>query len=115
MFNCTFHNNFGRSGASIELNEGGLIWGFGNSFTMDVSYQDLPSQIANLFDIKAEREVLVDEAQRDLGKNFDLVPPSIIDLIRDSYHGDVPFETFISDDSLQTVNKVSNEDGQLRI
>ena len=40
--NCTFYDNFGTKGASINMEEGGSLFAVGNYFSLDKASQEMP-------------------------------------------------------------------------
>ena len=54
---CTFYNNIGSTGASINMEDGGSLIGLYNHFSLDTVNLEMPNDLQDVIDIKQAREI----------------------------------------------------------
>ena len=104
---CVFHNNFGESGGAIFMENGGTLAAFKNYFYLDEGFLEVPEELISTIEAKDELEdfiFLSDSLQLPASGE----KPSIANMIRDSYIGDMALETLIPETVLETLDSVIN-------
>lgn len=109
---CTFVNNFGASGGSIQMENGGLLFILNNAFSLDTSFLKVNDELVNLI---TQKNLFED----DLFESKSIPIPSsdanlsISQKFTASYSGDLSFDFLISKTYLASLDAVVNTNGQI--
>lgn len=105
--NCTFFNNFNDKGGAIKFHLGGSLVSFDNHFSLDVGYIDIPEDIYdlmqanNLINSDNRKDSLIDYLKLYYKYKDNL---SLAESIRSTYHGVIPLNELIEEQSLLSVD-----------
>ena len=114
---CTFYDNIGSYGGSINMEEGGSLIGLKNHFFLDKADQEMPEKLMDVIEVKDAREI---EYIGEIDIWYDLPSPdykkpSFAGRIRDSIiDSDVKLEDLLDPDLWEAVDSLECIFGQVR-